>query len=279
MKKAFFLSAFFLWPIINFGRNTMVSQRILCLALALSFGALSGAAMAETAPECAPGATLDTRVEAVLAKTDRPANQRDNDAHRLSETRFVLSHVKPGDHVLDMGAGQGYASMLLSSAVCSGQVDSQNPQGWVDGYKMGPARDAMAAARPNVHLLTADFGKIPTPAVPYDVIFIGTVYHDTYNEKGHDALMLDKALLAALKPGGLVIVTDHATVAGAGTTATNSLHRIEKASVLADFKAAGFELVEDSKALANPADDHTKIVFDPQVRGKTDRMALVFKRP
>ena len=91
--------------------------------------------------------------------------------------------------------------------------------------------------------------------------------------------MLDKALLSALKPGGLVIVTDHATVAGAGATATDSLHRIEKATVLADFKAAGFELVEDSNALANPADDHTKIVFDPQVRGKTDRMALVFRRP
>lgn len=257
----------------------MVSQRILCLALALSFGTLSSAALAETAPECAPSATLDTRVEAVLAKTDRPAKQRDNDAHRLSETRFVLAHVKPGDHVLDIGAGEGYASMLLSAAVCSGQVDSQNPQGWVDFYKMSAARDVMAAARPNVHLITTDFDKIPVPATPYDVIFIGTVYHDTYNEKGHDALVLDKALLSALKPGGLVIVTDHATVAGTGATATDSLHRIEKATVLADFEAAGFELVEDSNALANPADDHTKIVFDPSIRGKTDRMALVFKRP
>ncbi len=117
------------------------------------------------------------------------------------------------------------------------------------------------------------------PAKPYDVIFIGTIYHDTYNEDGHDAVKMDKALLAALKPGGLVILTDHKTVAGAGSSATNTLHRIEEATVLADFKAAGFKLVEDSKALANPADDHTLKVFDPSIRGKTDRMALVFKRP
>ncbi len=263
----------------------MVSQRILCLAMALSLAGLSQPSSAAEAPasapapECAANAPLDTRVEAVLAKTDRSDKQRANDTNRLSETRFVLAHVKPGDHVLDMGAGEGYASMLLSAAVCTGSVDSQNPQGWVDFYKMSAARDAMAAARPNVHLLTTEFTAILKPAAPYDVIFIGTIYHDTYNEKGQDAVAMDKALLADLKPGGLVILTDHKTVDGAGISATNTLHRIDKAQVLSDFKAAGVELVEDSNVLANPADDHAKIVFDPSIRGKTDRMALVFRRP
>src|SRR5262249_8387236 len=123
------------------------------------------------------------------------------------------------------------------------------------------------------------FSKLPAPAAPYDAIFIGTIYHDTYNEDGHDAVAMDKALLAALKPGGLVILTDHKTVDGAGSSATNTLHRIDKATVLADFKAAGFELVEDSDVLANPADDHLLKVFDPTIRGRTDRMALVFRRP
>lgn len=254
--------------------------RPLSLALVLSLATISSAAMAETAaPECAASATLDTRVEAVLAKTDRPAKQRDNDAHRLSETRFVLGHIKPGDRVLDVGAGGGYATYLLSAAVCNGTVDSQNPQGWVDGYKMEPARQALVAARKNVHVVTANFDKIPAPAQPYDVIFIGTVYHDTYNEDGHNAQTVDTGLLKLLKPGGLLILTDHKTADGVSSTATNTLHRIEEATVLADFKAAGFELVEDSPALANPADDHLKNVFDPSIRGTTDRMALVFRRP
>ncbi len=262
----------------------MVSQRILCLAMALSLSGpsqvlLASTAWAAEAPECAASAPLDTRIEAVLAKTDRPETQRANDALRLSETRFVLDHIKPGDHVLDMGAGGAYASYLLSAAVCTGSVDSQNPPKWVEAFKMEPARQALTAARPNVHLVTSDFAKLPPPAAPYDAIFIGTVYHDTYNEDGHDAVAMDKALLAALKPGGLVILTDHRTVDGAGASATNTLHRIDKAQVLSDFKAAGFELVEDSDVLANPADDHSKNVFDPAIRGHTDRMALVFRRP
>ncbi|MFT4075898.1 MAG: methyltransferase domain-containing protein [Asticcacaulis sp.] len=261
----------------------MVSQRILSFALVLSLaGSLFGlthTAMAAEAPECAPSATLDTRIEAVLAKADRPAKQRANDANRLSETRFVLDHVKPGDHVLDLGAGGGYASYLLSAAVCSGSVDSQNPQKWDVDFKALPAREEMAAARPNIHLVQSDFDKVPMPATPYDVIFIGTIYHDTYNEAGHDAVTMDKTLLATLKPGGLVILTDHRTADGVGAAATDTLHRIDKATVLADFKAAGFELVEDNDSLANPADDHTKNVFDSSIRGHTDRMALVFRRP
>ena len=261
----------------------MVSQRILCLTMALSLSGLAQttyAADTAAAPaECAANAPLDTRVEAVLAKADRPEGQRANDTNRLGETRFVLAHIKPGDHVLDMGAGGGYASYLLSAAVCTGSVDSQNPQKWVDAFKMEPGRQALATARPNVHLVTSDFASLPPPTAPYDGIFIGTIYHDTYNEDGHDAVAMDKALLSALKPGGLVILTDHKTADGAGISATNTLHRIDKAQVLSDFKAAGFELVEDSSVLANPADDHSKNVFDPSIRGHTDRMALVFRRP
>jgi predicted methyltransferase len=137
----------------------------------------------------------------------------------------------------------------------------------------------MAAARRNIHLVTSDFDKVPVPAKPYDVIFIGTIYHDTYNMPGADGVAMDKALYATLKPGGLVVVIDHNAPAGSGIADTNTLHRIDKARVTSDFKAAGFELVTDSNALANPADTRTLKVFDPAIRGHTDRMALVFKKP
>ena len=240
---------------------------------------LAAAAHAAPAPECLPGATLDERVAGVMAHADRPADQIAMDANRASETRFVLAYVKPGDHVLDLGSGPGYASLLLSAAICDGQLDSQNPPDWDAKYGDDKARNAMAAARPNVHLISTAFDDLPQPSRPYDAIFVGTIYHDTYNVPGHDARKLDKALFDALKPGGLVILTDHRTAPGAGASQTESLHRIDKEVVLADFKAAGFELVADSDALANPADDHSKIVFDPSIRGHTDRMALVFRKP
>jgi predicted methyltransferase len=255
----------------------MKLKTLLALTVVM-FAPLALPAFAGTAAECAKQ-TLEQRVDSAMAMPDRPADQRERDGTRKPEVTFVLSHVKPGARVLDIGAGQGYASWLLSSAVCDGHVDSQNPQGWVDYYKMGPARDAMAAARKNISLVTTDFDKIPVPAKPYDVIFMGMVYHDTYNEKGHDTAKLTASLKSLLKPGGVVIITDHDTAAGKGFTETNTTHRIEKAQVIADFKAAGFTVAEDSAVLANPGDDHTKNVFDPAIRGKTDRMALVFRKP
>jgi predicted methyltransferase len=252
------------------------------LPSALALALLTAPAFAHAqapADVCAPGASADARLAAALARPDRPDSQKALDAARESEDRFLLGYIKPGDHVLDLGAGGGYSSMLLSAAVCGGSVDSQNPASWDAAFKQAPARAAMAQARPNIHLLQSDFDKIPAPASPYDAIFIGTVYHDTYNIPGANGAAMDRNLYATLKPGGLVIVVDHAAPAGSGVSDTNTLHRIDKQVVLNDFKAAGFDLVADSHALANPADDHTLKVFDPAIRGHTDRFALVFKKP
>lgn len=249
------------------------------LTPALVIALLAAPALCHAQDACAPGASVDARLAAAMARADRPDNQTALDPVRESEDRFLLSYIKPGDHVLDLGAGGGYSSMILSAAVCNGTVDSQNPAQWDNAFKEGPAREAMAKARPNIHLVQSDFDKVPVPAQPYDAIFIGTIYHDTYNMPGANGVAMDKVLAATLKPGGLVIVVDHAAPAGSGTSDTNTLHRIDKQVVLDDFKTAGFELVADSNALANPADDHSLKVFDPAIRGHTDRFALVFKKP
>lgn len=251
-------------------------KALIPLFLFAATAAMPVLAHAQTPDACSATASVDTRLAAALARPDRPDKQKAADPVRDSENRFLLTYIKPGDHVLDLGAGGGYSSMLLSAAVCGGSVDSQNPAEW---NKDPAPREAMAKARPNIHLVESDFDKVPVPATPYDAIFIGTIYHDTYNMPGADGPRMDKALFAALKPGGLVIVIDHAAPAGSGISDTNTLHRIDKQVVLKDFKAAGFELVADSAALSNPADDHTLKVFDPAIRGHTDRFALVFKKP
>jgi predicted methyltransferase len=86
-------------------------------------------------------------------------------------------------------------------------------------------------------------------------------------------------VFAALKPGGVYVVLDHTAAAGSGVEATDTLHRIDPARVKADVLAAGFKLDAESSILANKADDHSKIVFDPSVRGHTDQFLLRFKKP
>jgi predicted methyltransferase len=94
-----------------------------------------------------------------------------------------------------------------------------------------------------------------------------------------DVPAFNKAVFAALKPGGVYVILDHAAVADSGISATDTLHRIDPARVKADVLAAGFKLDEESSILANASDDHTKNVFDPSVRGHTDQFLYRFKKP
>ena len=49
--------------------------------------------------------------------------------------------------------------------------------------------------------------------------------------------------------------------------------------VKADFKRAGFVFAGESALLRNRADDHSLLVFDPKIRGATDRFIFKFKKP
>jgi predicted methyltransferase len=83
----------------------------------------------------------------------------------------------------------------------------------------------------------------------------------------------------ALKPGGVFVVLDHVATAGSGMNGPQRLHRIDPEIVKAEVTAAGFKFDGESKVLANPADDHSKMVLDPAILGKTDQFILRFRKP
>lgn len=137
----------------------------------------------------------------------------------------------------------------------------------------------LAAQVPNV-VVSADPVASPLPK-GLDAVFIRQNYHDLYDKfmGPADVAAFNKAVFAALKPGGVYVVLDHAAAAGSGIAATETLHRIDPARVKSDVLAAGFKLESQSSILANPADDHTKNVFDPAIRGHTDQFLLKFRKP
>ena len=118
-------------------------------------------------------------------------------------------------------------------------------------------------------------------AEPVDLVFTAQNYHD-YPDKfmgSVDPAVLNKAVFAALKPGGTYLVIDHAAAAGTGLRDTDTLHRIDPAAVKQEVTAAGFRFVGESRLLANPGDDHSKLVFDKSVRGRTDQFIYKFRKP
>jgi predicted methyltransferase len=77
----------------------------------------------------------------------------------------------------------------------------------------------------------------------------------------------------------LFIVIDHATAPGRGMQDTETLHRIDRATVIQQATAAGFRLAGESNALRNPKDPLNIPVFDPKIRFHTSQFALKFRKP
>jgi predicted methyltransferase len=83
----------------------------------------------------------------------------------------------------------------------------------------------------------------------------------------------------SLKPGGVYFIIDHAATPGTGATLSPKLHRIDKATVIAEVTAAGFKPAGESDVLRNPDDDHTRPIFEPAIHFKTDQFVLAFRKP
>lgn len=187
--------------------------------------------------------------------------------------------VKPGDKVADVVGGRLTASLARAVgptgkvyAVETAEVVKVHPE--ILGMMRG-----LAAQSPNV-VVSADPVMAPLPQ-GLDVVFIRQNYHDLYDKfmGPADVAAFNRQVYAALKPGGVYVVLDHAAAAGSGTGATETLHRIDPERVKSDALAAGFKFDGESKILANPADDHSKIVFAPEIRGHTDQFLIRFRKP
>lgn len=139
--------------------------------------------------------------------------------------------------------------------------DSDDP-GWVyEYYQPSPAAENLAVPE------------------PLDVIWTSENYHDLHNAAmgSPDMGRVTKAFFAALKPGGILIIEDHAATAKSGARDTQTLHRIDPELVKREVQSAGFVFVGESRVLHHPEDNHTTKAHD--MHDKTDRFLLRFLRP
>ncbi len=219
-----------------------------------------------------------------VADPGRPKADVDRDSLRHPAETLAFAGVKPGAVVLELMPGGGYFTRIFSKAVGpSGHVYALVPEEIVKTFpKSADAVTALAAdpAYANITVLIQPIDALSAPR-PLDLAWISQNYHDL-----HDPFMgpadlgkVNKAVLAALKPGGVYLVLDHAADAGSGLRDTNTLHRIDPETVKAEVAAAGFAFDAESDLLRNPGDDHTEKVFDPPIRGRTDQFIFRFRKP
>ena len=239
-------------------------------SLALATSGLAVSAWAQTPSKA---------VSAAVADAQRPAADTARDAARKPAQIVAFAGIKAGDKVAELMPGGGYYTRILAKTVGpKGHIYALVPTGFANRPGGLDALNALAAQYGNVTVVPADLAsfKLDTPV---DVVWTTENYHDFHNGPTANIAGLNAAAFAALKPGGIYFIEDHAAAAGTGVTATSRLHRIDPAAVVSEAQAAGFKLDARSDLLANPADAHDKPVFDPSIRGETDKLALRFKKP
>ncbi len=220
-------------------------------------------------------------VTAAVSDSARPAGDVARDAARKPTDMVIFAGIKPGDSVLEILPGGGYFTRIFSKVIGpGGHLYAAVPD--AKGADAEPAAAAIAATPGYGNVTPVPIQPLPAAQMgPLDVIWTSWNYHDLHLTRVHvDMLAVDKGWFAMLKPGGVVVIVDHAALPGAPPVATaDNLHRIDPAVVKAEMTAAGFVFDGQTDVLANPADPHTMIVFDPSIRGKTDQFAYRFKKP
>lgn len=215
-----------------------------------------------------------------IADPARPADAKAGDPSRKPAETLAFAGVRPGMTVGEFYPGGGYFTMLLSDIVGSaGHVEGIENVGWKGAVDAD--RALLASGRwKNVSIAIEPFGTVKFDR-PLDIAWVTQNYHDLkiaqYGKV--DTLAFDRSVYAALKPGGTFFVLDHQGWAGMSDTDIAKVHRIDKAVVIREVRAAGFRLVAEGRFLHRPGDDHRKSIFDPSIRGHTDQYALKFVKP
>ena len=221
--------------------------------------------------------TISPHILAAVASPRRLPSDAARDAGRRPAELFGFFGIAPGDRVAELMCGSGYCVGLLSEIVGpSGRVYAYNTPASLERRKgVNPLDERMSrCALGNVESLVAGIDALMLPA-GLDAVLMVMTYHDTVNSNV-DRGVMNRAILAALKPGGMFGVVDHHAASGRGLEDCGELHRIEKQRVVAEVVAAGFTLAGESALLENTDDPCAATPFTKGWRDRTSRFVLKF---
>lgn len=222
-------------------------------------------------------------VEAALAHPDRPSEDAAEDARRKPAQVLEFAGLRTGMDVLELEAGGGYYTEILSRAVGpNGSVILQHAPGLMsfvgDGIDIRTANNRLS----NVTVSITNFDALDAADNSIDMVTWILGPHELgFAPEGvslGDPEGAFQEIARVLKPGGVLIASDHIAPNDAGIEAGGSLHRIEESLVTKMATDAGLTVVGSSDLFKNPADPLDVSVFSPAVRGNTSQFIVLYRK-
>ncbi len=232
-------------------------------------------------PACNGDADIYDRA---VASSERSWTDRRRDRLRKPAEVLRFSGLQQGMVAVDLMGGGGYYAEIMSHLVGpDGKIILQNNTLFLRFSEEEIEKRLKNNRLTNVSRLDSQFKDFELPQ-DVDLMFLGLSYHDIYIERDDPVKTTSRdeffpQIMAALRPGGRVLVIDHAAKPGTGITTTKALHRIDEEFAKLDFEEAGFRYLGRLDILRNPADNHTLRMREDAIRGQTDRFILLFEKP
>lgn len=226
----------------------------------------------------------DAAIDAAVANPERTQADRDRDTREKPAEVLAFAGIKPGMTVADLFSAGGYYTELLAGVVGpTGKVYAVNNVPYAQYSKKDREARFTEGRLKNVEPRIIEASWFELPAKSIDVAVIVMSFHDVYwvdEKEGWPAIntagFID-SVKRALKPGGRLLVIDHNAPAGTGAEMAGKAHRMNEDFAKKQLTARGFVLEKTYDGLRNKDDQLDKMVFDPAVKGKTDRYVHLYQ--
>jgi predicted methyltransferase len=243
----------------------------------------------------------DDALKAAIAGTHRPAANSARDVYRHPYETLTFFGIKPTMTVVELTPEGGWYTEILAPYLREhGKLIGA-------GEAIEPSKRYGMMFRKKLDSNPAVYDKVATslfdPPASYDIAPPGSVdmvltFRNVHNwvEFGDDKLQLAfRKIYEALKPGGVLGVTDHRLPESMPQDAKASSGYLHESYVIKMAESVGFKLAAKSEINANPKDnaDHKRGVWalPPTLAnrdedrakylaiGESDRMTLKFVKP
>ena len=254
-------------------------MRLLFITLVL--GASMPLAHAQFGPP--PLSPMGQKIQQAVDSDIRTAAERERDEDRSPRATLEFFRLQDDMRVIELMPSGGWYTKIIAPVVADKgklfvALGTRQIGAVIEQY---PALSAVEVLPVDAKFIPAetmglfDLGEFSLGIDDADLVL---TFRNLHNFVPAARERVNRAVFAALKPGGLYGVVDHSRRHNEPDNQEN-WRRMDPVRMILEIQSVGFELVDFSDLHYRPDDELRYEVGRKTVRGNTDRFALLFRKP
>lgn len=231
----------------------------------------------------AASTSFQQAVRAAMAGAIRTPEERARDLNRLPVEILTFFRMREDMRVIEILPAGGWFTRILAPVLREkGKLYVTHPEGfYAEAYRKVKGLPGLEAVEEVGWGATGGgtggpFG--PSGRWEVEPVDMAVTFRNYHNFSPADRATVNRSVYDALKPGGYYGIVDHTRRHNEPTNRENR-RRVDPVLVIKEVLEAGFELVDVSDLYYRPNDALTLEVANPEVTDRTDRFALLFRKP